>query len=163
MTPRKEAFENILGKGENAGNQHFLPFPKCFLPFPKQILIFQLHLFCCLQMHSICSGLKFCCLVKSYANYRLCYFLEFLDKNLTVSDWLIPLVKPFGYLFTTQSRLLMTLRKEAFENISGKGENADNQHFLLFPKCFSTIPKTNFNFLSCIYFVVCKSFQLGLV
>ena len=22
--------ENILGKGENAGNQHFLLFPKCF-------------------------------------------------------------------------------------------------------------------------------------
>ena len=38
------AFENIEGKGENAGNQHFLPFPQCFLPFPKQILIFQSHL-----------------------------------------------------------------------------------------------------------------------
>ena len=22
--------ENIVGKGENAGYQHFLPFPKCF-------------------------------------------------------------------------------------------------------------------------------------
>ena len=35
MTLKKVAFENILGKGENAGNQHFLLFPKCFLPFPK--------------------------------------------------------------------------------------------------------------------------------
>ena len=26
----KKAFENILGKEENAGNQHFLLFPKCF-------------------------------------------------------------------------------------------------------------------------------------
>ena len=34
------AFENILGKGENAGNQHFLVFSKCFLPLPKHILIF---------------------------------------------------------------------------------------------------------------------------
>ena len=31
--PVKEAFENIVGKGENAGNQHFLLFPQCFLPF----------------------------------------------------------------------------------------------------------------------------------
>ena len=28
------AFENIVGKGENAGNQHFLLFPQCF---PKPI------------------------------------------------------------------------------------------------------------------------------
>ena len=26
-------FENIVGKGENAGNQHFLFFPQCFLPY----------------------------------------------------------------------------------------------------------------------------------
>ena len=39
-------------------------------------------------------------------------------------------------LFTTQSRLLTTLWKEAFENILGQGENAGNHHFLLFPNCF---------------------------
>ena len=27
------SFENIVGKGENAGNKHFLFFPQCFLPF----------------------------------------------------------------------------------------------------------------------------------
>ena len=35
--------------------------------------------------------------------------------------------------FTTQPRLLTTLKKQVFENIVGKGENAGNQHFLLFP------------------------------
>ena len=30
----------------------------------------------------------------------------------------------------------MTLNMNAFENIAGKGENADDQHFLLFPQCF---------------------------
>ena len=25
-----DRFENIVGKGENAGYQHFLPFPQCF-------------------------------------------------------------------------------------------------------------------------------------
>ena len=28
--PEEEGFENIAGKGENAGNQHFLLFPQCF-------------------------------------------------------------------------------------------------------------------------------------
>ena len=36
-------FENIEGKGENAGHQHFLLCPQCFLPFQKQISIFQSH------------------------------------------------------------------------------------------------------------------------
>ena len=49
-------------------------------------------------------------------------------------------------LFTTQSGLLTTLFKKLLENIEEKGENAGNQHFLLFPTMFSTHPKTNFNF-----------------
>ena len=34
-------FENIVGKGENAGNQHFLLFPQCFLPVLKTIFNFS--------------------------------------------------------------------------------------------------------------------------
>ena len=51
-----------------------------------------------------------------------------------------------------------TLKKKAFENIVGKGENAGDQHFLLFPQCFLPVPK---QILSLIYFVVCKCFQFG--
>ena len=40
MTKWKKPFENIVGKGENAGNQHFLLFQQSFLSFPKQISIF---------------------------------------------------------------------------------------------------------------------------
>ena len=40
MTPTYKPFGNIVQKGENAGNQHFLLFPQCFLPFLKQISIF---------------------------------------------------------------------------------------------------------------------------
>ena len=32
----KKPFENIEGKGENAGYQHFLIFPQCFLPYLRQ-------------------------------------------------------------------------------------------------------------------------------
>ena len=44
-------------------------------------------------------------------------------------------------LFTTQSRLLTTLRERLFENIVRKEENAGNQHFLLFPQCFLLFTK----------------------
>ena len=40
----KKTSENIVGKGENTGNQHFLLFPQCFLPFSKQISNFQFTL-----------------------------------------------------------------------------------------------------------------------
>ena len=46
---KKNDFENIVGKGENAGHQHFLLFPQCFLPYQRQKLSFQQHLFCRLQ------------------------------------------------------------------------------------------------------------------
>ena len=64
-TMDKKPFENIEGKGENGGNQHFLLFPQCFLPFQKQISFFQLYLFCCLQMLSFWNSRKFCHLVKN--------------------------------------------------------------------------------------------------
>ena len=34
----KNPFQNIVGKGENAGNQHFLLFPQCFLPYQRHKL-----------------------------------------------------------------------------------------------------------------------------
>ena len=63
--PWKKLSENIVGKGENAGNQHFLLFPQSFLSFPRQISIFQSHFFCRLQMLPIWTSLKFCRLVRS--------------------------------------------------------------------------------------------------
>ena len=49
-------------------------------------------------------------------------------------------------------------KKEAFENIVGKGEKAGNQHFLLFPQCFLPSQK-QFLFLRCNYFVICECFE----
>ena len=42
--------------------------------------------------------------------------------------------------FTTNSKLLIPLENKASENIVEKGENAGNQHFLLFPQCFLPFP-----------------------
>ena len=41
-----------------------------------------------------------------------------------------------GEIFTTQFRLSTTLKKKPFDTIVGKGENAGNQQFLLFPRYF---------------------------
>ena len=67
---RREPFENIVEKEENAGNQHFLLFPQCFLPFSNQISLF--HLCCRLQMFSTLTGRKFCRLVKSSRVVKNC-------------------------------------------------------------------------------------------
>ena len=34
---KKKSLENIVGKRENAGNQHFLVFQQCFLPYQRHI------------------------------------------------------------------------------------------------------------------------------
>ena len=39
MTLKMKPYENVVGKGENAGNQHFLLFPQGFPPFPKQVSV----------------------------------------------------------------------------------------------------------------------------
>ena len=43
---QKKLFGNIVGKGENAGNQHFLLFPQSFQAIPERIYFFfsKLHL-----------------------------------------------------------------------------------------------------------------------
>ena len=70
MTLKDKPFENILGKEENAGNQHiFFLFTQCFLPFPKQILNSYSYFICHLQMLSIWTSLKF--IVKSLPNDKI--------------------------------------------------------------------------------------------
>ena len=35
--------DNIAGKGENAGNQHFLLFPQCFLANQREVASLEIH------------------------------------------------------------------------------------------------------------------------
>ena len=55
---------------------------------------------------------------------------------------------------------LTPLEKKAFENIVQKGENAGNQHFLLFKLHFLLFP-TQISFSSHNCFLVCKCFEFG--
>ena len=61
----KKPFENSMGKGENTSYQHFLLFSQCFLTLQKHISIFELVLFCHLQILSGWTGLNYCGLEKS--------------------------------------------------------------------------------------------------
>ena len=63
-TLQKKALENAVGKGENAGNQHFLLFPLCFLLSYREKSSYQQCLICWLQMLLIWPCQKLCCLVK---------------------------------------------------------------------------------------------------
>ena len=65
-TLKMKPFKNIVRKGQNAGNQHFLHFPQYFLSIPKRTSVVKLNLFCCLQMLWVWNSLKICRLVKSY-------------------------------------------------------------------------------------------------
>ena len=64
----------------------------------------------------------------------------------------------YNYPFTTRSRLLTALKKKAFENVVGKGETADNQHFLIFPQFFLPYVRET---IRNRYFVICKCFEFG--
>ena len=44
MTQTEKPFENIVGKGENGGFQHFLISSRCFLTLPKVIFDFSVTL-----------------------------------------------------------------------------------------------------------------------
>ena len=69
---KKEAFEN-MAIGENAG---FLLFPECLPTIKNKFQFYLLSLFCCLQMLSIWTSLKFCRWVKVWNNLLLLTFLS---------------------------------------------------------------------------------------
>ena len=149
-----KAFVNIVGKGENAGNQHFLLFPQCFLLFPTKISIIGIHLFCRLQMLSIWAGLKFCRMVKSYTqnslvkdSSNLSKFKPFAYKNLTHYQttnfrlFQIERVSDNNFKLDENSRKLL----KPVENTVGKEEIARYEQFLLFLQCFQKayFPRTS--------------------
>ena len=53
-------------------------------------------------------------------------------------------------------------KKNPLKNVLRKGENAGNQHFFPFPTMFSTLPKTNFNFLVIFMLLSANAFNLDM-
>ena len=88
MALKKETFENIVRKGENAGNQHFLLVQQCFLPNYRQNSIILAKGFLHLRVLSIHLGLNFCCWPgKKFANNKISDYTglkAFVDLKSTV-------------------------------------------------------------------------------
>ena len=125
----------------------------------------SLNKICLVLRRNLCKkvevGMK-----EGYADYPH-YFAHLSTKYL---EWAIVITHclstsihwNFFFISPTQSWLLTILKKEPFENIKGKGENAGNQHFLLFPECFLSYSiKGRNDHFSSIWFVVCNCFQFG--
>ena len=75
---------------------------------------------CCLQMLSMWSGLKFCCLVNPLSDDNILT----LSKLKAFADDKVNVAQNIEVVF------------HRIENIVGKEEKAGYQHFLLFPQCF---------------------------
>ena len=135
------AVENIVRKGEIACNKQFLLFSQCFLL--SHITIVE-------TMNSGGRGMN--PVIMTIINPQIKY------TPSQGSDQQPPVLKsctlptelwysadmPFNSF--THNPVYYDPEKKAFENNVGKGENAGNQHFLLFSHFFSTYPITNFKF-----------------
>ena len=77
MTLKQRAFENIMGKGEKAGYQHF-PIPTMFstLPKPKFNFSFTFILSSASAFNLTYRSLKFCLLVKGLIAF--CHSIAYL-------------------------------------------------------------------------------------
>ena len=82
---KEKSFENIVGKGENAGTQHFLLFKHCFQPIKRQISQFELYLICHLKVLSFWASRHFMLFGK-----RLLDATEYLTLFLTTKIWTCP-------------------------------------------------------------------------
>ena len=116
-----------MGKGENAGNQHFLLFPQGLLLYQRQKLSFVLHLFCRLQLLSIWTRFNFCCLGMGCGS----------DITETVLKAAIQSIKL--YPFPNKPWFLRVCSTSLLKTLQGKREIARNEQFLLFPQCFLSV------------------------
>ena len=140
----QKAFENIVRKEVNSGKQHFLLFIKShrFIPLLESSFICDV----CNEIDLSCST-PFSALVQLFMlSWSSFNYSEKKPFNTHMKEWKYMYYAAFCKtqkhgignfkLFTTQFQHLTTLYRKPFENIVGKGENAGNQHFLLFSQCF---------------------------
>ena len=105
-TSTTDSFFKHCGKEEISRNEQFLLFQQCFLLSQKILSPFN-------NIYDI--------------------IIIFIAAGLEESEigiW------GKGLTLLHTFRFLTTLNMKALENTAGKGENAGNQHFLLFPQCF---------------------------
>ena len=130
----KKSFKNIVWRGYNAGNQHFLLFVQYFQLKQRQIVACESYLSCHLETWWIWSSLKFYCLVR--CNVFYCYRL--IDKenwsfayNNSNLRWVIDdgvLQRGYTYLFRVLAK-----------NRNGMGNYSEDSVMFSYPsKCAVT-------------------------
>ena len=77
------------------------------------------------------------------------------------TDFFFEVVTSWDLLVKKLIFILTTLKNKPFGNIVGKGENAGNQHFLLFPQCFLTYKGRISPFEQELKYFVCRPFKFG--
>ena len=65
------------------------------------------------------------------------YYTILLDLHFVIYYNTVPLIAKINFCLTLY-HTIPTHGKKPFEKIMRKGENAGDQHFLLFPQCFCT-------------------------
>ena len=106
-----------MGKGENAGYQHFLLIPQCFLPFAKQISIFQ-------AIFVLSSANAF-----NLEQFKILSFGKELisDNNI----FRLVLIKTICERQTSVAQVIEIV-SQTVENTVGEGESAWHHRFLQF-------------------------------
>ena len=118
----KEAIENILGKGENVGNQHFLLFPQCFLSLLNKFqFLATLFLSSANALNLRQSKTLLFCKESNYlaASLYKTTFLEWFKLKAIADDRI-----------NVTEKLKFVLGRA--ENIVGTGGNDSNKHFFSF-------------------------------
>ena len=89
MTQRKGTFQNSLGKGEIAGNYHFLLYPQCFLRFQRQYTYSKQFSFVVCK----CTQFEKIELFTIRQNFRLDWskFNAFADEKFNIAKMMISL------------------------------------------------------------------------
>ena len=136
--------ENIVGKGENAGYQHFLPFPQCFqkpsLSGSLKVGIVWERVKPCENetVKSIYSCQPASTVQTSIGNF---FFIFFMSKNNSLPDDQIFDWSKLKQTADNSLKCISNGKKVTYkvENIVRKGEMACYKQFLLFSQCFQQL------------------------
>ena len=94
LTFKTKPFENIVGKGENAGNQHFLLFSQCFLSYQRRIRKF--HILSSANALNLVESI-ISLLFKELKNTKFLRVSLFCSSR---SSWELDLRKRLGFFFS---------------------------------------------------------------
>ena len=145
--PLSDWVEHIVGKGEIPRYRQFLLFPQCF---QKQSVVDVLKRVSMESRVKHLLNFNGSCWKEYCTVYWLKELLESINRCTGCRDiskillkMALDTIQSINYPFTILEhwQILTLLMKSPLENIVGKGENAGNQHFLLFPQSFLALQK----------------------